>query len=193
MNSQEIRKVKASAASTTRFMPARNSRIERQHALRRFARAGHSRARTGSPPTAPRSTTTRKNAPSASMRKCAPSQGRPSGSVVDDGRLGAEQMVRRQSQQEQGGGKACAIDDPHRHRRSAGNQREHRGRELGGDARQREGQRHGGGPLRRTPRPLPVLVAFSEISSMPAASSAATSFISESTLPRMTPSLASMR
>ena len=35
--------------------------------------------------------------------------------------------------------------------------------------------------------------ALSEMSSMPSASSAATSFISESTLPRITPSLASMR
>ena len=42
-------------------------------------------------------------------------------------------------------------------------------------------------------RPPVVLVALSEINSMPAASSAATSFISETTLPRITPSLASIR
>jgi len=36
--------------------------------------------------------------------------------------------------------------------------------------------------LSRTPRPPPLLTALSEISSMPAVSSAATSFISESTL-----------
>ena len=36
MNSQVNRKVKASSARTTRFMPARNSRIEGQHALRRL-------------------------------------------------------------------------------------------------------------------------------------------------------------
>jgi hypothetical protein len=43
------------------------------------------------------------------------------------------------------------------------------------------------------PRPPLELVALSEISSIPQASSAATSFMSESTLPRMTPSLASIR
>ena len=36
MNSQETRKVKASSASTTRFMPARNAAIERQHPAGRF-------------------------------------------------------------------------------------------------------------------------------------------------------------
>ena len=43
------------------------------------------------------------------------------------------------------------------------------------------------------PRPPLELVVLSEISSIPQASSAATSFMSESTLPRMTPSLASIR
>src|SRR5579875_2738209 len=47
--------------------------------------------------------------------------------------------------------------------------------------------------LSRTPRPPPWLEAPSPMSSMPAPSRAPTSFISESTLPRMTPSLASMR
>src|SRR3546814_10153613 len=51
----------------------------------------------------------------------------------------------------------------------------------------------GVGIRRRTPRPPPVLGALSLSSSMPAASSAPTSFIRESTLPRTTPSLASMR
>ena len=36
MNSQETRKVKASSASTTRFMPARNAAIEWQHPAGRF-------------------------------------------------------------------------------------------------------------------------------------------------------------
>jgi len=45
----------------------------------------------------------------------------------------------------------------------------------------------------RTPRPPSVLTAPSPISSTPASSSAFTSFIKESTLPRTTPSLASMR
>src|SRR5882757_8247022 len=47
--------------------------------------------------------------------------------------------------------------------------------------------------LRRTPRPPAELVTPGLINSMPAFSSAETSFISESTLPRTTPSLASMR
>src|SRR5215475_3195091 len=45
----------------------------------------------------------------------------------------------------------------------------------------------------RTPRPPPWLTAPSPISSIPAAASASTSFIRESTLPRITPSLDSMR
>jgi hypothetical protein len=56
-----------------------------------------------------------------------------------------------------------------------------------------ECDRYAGGLLNRTPRPPLELVALSEMSSIPLASSAATSFISESTLPRMTPSLASIR
>ena len=44
-----------------------------------------------------------------------------------------------------------------------------------------------------TPRPPPSLMAPSPSSSIPAASRADISFISESTLPRITPSLASMR
>ena len=47
--------------------------------------------------------------------------------------------------------------------------------------------------IRRTPRPPWLLAAPSAISSMPASCSAPTSFISESTLPRTTPSLASIR
>src|SRR5689334_24804929 len=56
-----------------------------------------------------------------------------------------------------------------------------------------ECDRYAGGLLNRTPRPPLELVALSEMSSIPLASSAATSFINESTLPRMTPSLASIR
>src|ERR1700730_6323731 len=54
-------------------------------------------------------------------------------------------------------------------------------------------QRHEAALFSRTPRPPLWLVVLSEMSSMPSASSAATSFISESTLPRITSSLASMR
>src|SRR6516225_661907 len=59
--------------------------------------------------------------------------------------------------------------------------------------RQSDHQHHAAGLLSRTPRPALELVALSEMSSMPLASSAATSFINESTLPRITPLLASMR
>src|SRR5579863_2806969 len=47
--------------------------------------------------------------------------------------------------------------------------------------------------LRRTPRPPRSLSASSAMRTTPAASSAAISFMSESTVPRMTPSLASIR
>jgi hypothetical protein len=47
--------------------------------------------------------------------------------------------------------------------------------------------------LSRTPRPPAALGTPGLISSIPAFSRAETSFIKESTLPRMTPSLASMR
>src|SRR5258707_54883 len=47
--------------------------------------------------------------------------------------------------------------------------------------------------LRRTPRPPAELVTPGLINSIPAFSSAETSFIRESTFPRITPSLASMR
>ena len=45
----------------------------------------------------------------------------------------------------------------------------------------------------RTPRPPPWLTVFSPMSSMPTVSSAAISLMRESTLPRITPSLASIR
>ena len=52
---------------------------------------------------------------------------------------------------------------------------------------------HRRGALNRTPRPPLWLTPPSLMSSTPLFSSAAMSFINESTLPRMTPSLASMR
>src|SRR5205814_14762 len=51
----------------------------------------------------------------------------------------------------------------------------------------------GDGARRRSPLPPPRLTAPSSIRSMPATFSAPTSFISESTLPRISPSLASIR
>src|ERR1035441_6993474 len=53
--------------------------------------------------------------------------------------------------------------------------------------------RHQVAPFSRTPRPPPWLAVLSEINSTPSASTAATSFIRESTWPRITPTLASMR
>src|SRR5690606_30058965 len=47
--------------------------------------------------------------------------------------------------------------------------------------------------LSRTPRPPATLAAFSPISSTPASSSAATTLVSESTIPRTLPLLASIR
>jgi hypothetical protein len=71
MNSHEARNVKASSASTTRFMPARNAVRGVVH-----LRAGQNRARTGL------RRQSRKNADSASIWKCAPSHGSLSGSVT---------------------------------------------------------------------------------------------------------------
>src|SRR5581483_9797061 len=61
-----------------------------------------------------------------------------------------------------------------------------------GRAGKKENDDHQGG-LSLTPRPPPALVPPSGMSSIPAAFSASTSFIKESTLPRLVPSLASMR
>src|ERR1700756_1300805 len=61
------------------------------------------------------------------------------------------------------------------------------------DTSEEEHQDHGAGLFNRTPRPPVEVVALSEMSSIPAVSRAATSFIRESTLPRTTPSLASIR
>src|SRR5438067_10765856 len=89
---------------------------------------------------------------------------------------------------------ARAIDDKRRCRRPPDDESEHRNRQQGSDTteREREGHRYPALALRRTPRPPPVLAPPSPSSSMPAASSACTSFISESTLPRIVSSLLSM-
>src|SRR5271155_5152334 len=65
--------------------------------------------------------------------------------------------------------------------------------EQGGRACKRDRQSHDAGLFSRTPRPPELLVALSVMSSMPSMSRAAISFISESTLPRTTLSLASIR
>ena len=110
-----------------------------------------------------------------------------------DRRDRAEQVADAGEQRDQRDDEARAVDDRGGGRRAAdAPPRRVRGR-ASGDADRASVTRHGAGPLSRHPRPPPELAAFSAISSMPAASSAATSFISESTLPRMTPSLASMR
>src|SRR6202035_3112729 len=109
------------------------------------------------------------------------------------GRRGSEQMPQSGKQRDQCGRGAKAVDQRIRHRRAPDQHGGNCGREKRGGTRQCEEERHGGGLLSRTPRPPLALVALSEMSSMPPISSAATSFIKESTLPRITPSLASMR
>ena len=110
-----------------------------------------------------------------------------------DGRRSAEQVSDAGEQRGQCDHEAYAIDDRGGGRRPAERHRDGCKGKPCGNARQGEHHRHDAVPLSRTPRPPPELTAFSVISSMPAISSAETSFINESTLPRMTPSLASMR
>src|SRR5271154_1326210 len=89
--------------------------------------------------------------------------------------------------------RARAVGDPRgRGRASDRDGKYGKGKQKRG-ASKRDDECHGGAFLSRTPRPPPWLVALSEMSSTPSASSAATSFISESTLPRITPAQASMR
>jgi len=79
-------------------------------------------------------------------------------------------------------------------RRGANNDdRAHSECELDRSTGKRDYKHHDAGLFSRTPRPPPELTALSVMSSMPSESSAPISFISESTLPRTTPSLASMR
>ena len=74
--------------------------IERQHASRALSRAGRSRSRTGWRAAPPRLTTARKKAASASMRKCAPIQGRPTGSVKRSTLAGAQSRSRAHGEQD---------------------------------------------------------------------------------------------
>ena len=128
--------------------------IERQHALRRCLRARRSRARTGSRSSAPRSMTTRKNAESASRRKCAPSHGTPSGSV----RL-ARALPRRRRCAVAATSEIAAIDRCLRRRRCASpppharSPRQQPQARAAPPRRQARCQRHGVVLLSRTPRP----------------------------------------
>ena len=95
---------------------------------------------------------------------------------------------------------AGTVNEPRARRPAAGEKRQAGDGDEGRDAA--EGQRHLPRlcrdllrrlPMRRTPRPPPSLTASSPMSSTPTPASAATSFMSELTLPRITSSLASMR
>ena len=106
------------------------------------------------------------------------------------GRIGiSEQAEQRDHAQRQRDDQAGAIDHAGAARRGA-----ERDRDGGQDHQRRHAvKRVDDHHLSRTPRPPPLLAAPSPINSMPPAASASTSFISESTLPRTTPSQASMR
>src|SRR5271169_912695 len=105
----------------------------------------------------------------------------------------AEKVHRRRSERNRRDNHARAVNNTARGGGTSDGDRKSRECEQGSGAGKDDRERHGGGLLRRTPRPPIWLVALSAISSMPSVSSAATSFISESTLPRITPPLASMR
>src|SRR5260370_11122291 len=88
---------------------------------------------------------------------------------------------------------ARTVNKARRRFGASDNDGDHAQCEQSGGAGQRDRQCHDASPFSRTPRPPALLAALSAMSSMPSESRAATSFISESTLPRITPSLASMR
>ena len=128
--------------------------------------------------------------------------GRDRSCVPDQVQDGATQQGERQDQR--AGIESFGADGPPRQQDSGGAEGQ-QGRIA--DQEQRNRDRHQWSPGRstgapsgaaaacfsRTPRPPPALAAPSARSSTPAASSAAINFISESTLPLITPSLASMR
>src|SRR6266540_3788182 len=93
----------------------------------------------------------------------------------------AEQLRKRGKERHQRDDEASPVDKGGGGERAADGERCQN--QQDGGASERDGQRHCAGSLSRTPRPRPTLPAFSPITSMPAASSAPTSFISESTLP----------
>jgi len=107
--------------------------------------------------------------------------------------LQAEKLHRSGDEGNRRNDHARAIDEARRCGRAADHDGEHAEREENRSAGERDRQRHAVPLLSRTPRPPVSLAVLSEMSAIPSASSAATSFISESTLPRMTLSLASMR
>src|SRR5579862_3647248 len=102
-------------------------------------------------------------------------------------------MGERDRQRDRRRSHASPVDQPRGRRHTAERDGTRSKRDQYGGAEENDRQRHVAGLFSRTPRPPPWLIALSVMSSMPSASRAATSFISESTLPRMTPSLASMR
>src|SRR5262249_27300816 len=108
-------------------------------------------------------------------------------------RRSTEQMKCASCARQKAYDQAQRVDNLRGERGPSDQERQHRNANEGADAKEWQYQRHSTGLFSRTPRPPLMLVALSEISSIPAASSAPTSFIKESTLPRITPSLASMR
>src|SRR6185369_1498734 len=100
-----------------------------------------------------------------------------------------EQMQQCEQSEDQRNDETCAVYDTGGARGAPERDRHWRKQQEGGDTVERVDRGH----LMRTPRPPPLLVAPSPINSMPCFARASTSFINESTLPRTTPSLDSMR
>ena len=136
MNSQDNRNVKASSASTTASCRrGRRDRTAARAAAR--SRARHSRARTGSRSARRDRSRSRKKADSASRRKCAPSHGTPSGSVMLSTARRREQMrSRRQRAKPPSTIEAGAVDDARRRRRAADHHGERRERRAAPRRRQ---------------------------------------------------------
>ena len=95
------------------------------------------------------------------------------------GRTGREQMAGRRDQQDESGDEARSVHDRRCSGPVPGGHRDWCQSQEQRHARESDLHRHGTAALSRTPRPPLSLAAFSPMSSMPAVSSAATSFISE--------------
>ena len=193
MNSHDARNVKASSAMTTRVHGGEKGGIERQHALRRFfvpsiaeRKQARRERRLDRPPRGRRRTARRRgNARRAMERRAAGC-----GSPAPIHRADAQRPLRR-----------SRATRPHRtHRRPTWPPAIGRSQSAATATTKRKptqprskvSVKARASSAARRARPL-ELAALSEISSIPAVSRAATSFISKSTLPRITPSLASMR
>ena len=141
MNSQAQQEGESIIGQDDEIHGGEKGRIERQHALRRgLVPAVAERVEAGRPP--PRLTTTRKNAASASMRKCAPTQGRPSGQGERSCRAARQQSDERHGQRGHRDRETRAVDEHGSSLRPRRRNPERRHDEERGDAPELDQDRH---------------------------------------------------